>query len=389
MLLLFWISLFAVFYAYLGYPLLLVIVSIFFRRELSSETLKELPTVSLLISAYNEEKVIRDKLENSLSLDYPKEMLEIVVVSDGSDDNTEEIVKRYTERGIILRSYPGRIGKTACLNEAVPQAKGDIVVFSDANAQFDSHAIKEMVKHFMDPKIGFVTGRTRYISQKDNFLRDSIGLYSRIETFTKKNESKISSCVGADGAIFALRKRLFRLLRADDINDLVIPLSVIRQGYRGILAENAFCLEQTSGSISGEFNRQTRIASRTLRALFSNLDLTNPFRYTFFSFELLSHKMIRYFVPLLMVTLFLSNLALAGKSRFYIAPLAAQIVLYIFAWLGHKSIELPRLGSVIRTVYSFAMTNAAIAVGWVKYFRNENVRVWSTSRNKAYLGRAK
>jgi len=181
----FWLSFTAIVYAYIGYTIMLFPIAMFIKREKCNDKKDELPNVSLIISAYNEEKVIEEKLENSLQLDYPKNMLEIMVISDGSDDMTEDIVRKYTDRGVTLKRYQGRIGKTACLNNAVPQAKGDVIVFSDANSKYDRYAIRELVKHFSDPSVGYVTGHTAYIESKYEEKVLPIGIYSQIEKRTK------------------------------------------------------------------------------------------------------------------------------------------------------------------------------------------------------------
>ena len=257
MVVLFWFSIFVILYAYFGYPLCLYIISFTKpRRKIETITSRN-PKVSLLISAYNEENVIEDKILNSLSLNYPKDLLEIVVVSDASVDRTDEIVRFYIQKGVLLRSYEGRIGKTACLNKAVPLSKGDIIVFSDANSKYDRDAIKHLVKRFNDPKVGLGTGSTKYNSKNPNSVSGSVGAYSKIEEITKKLESKIGSCVGADGAIFAIRKQLYQPLKEYDINDFVIPLHIIRQGYRAVLVEHAFCTEETAKGISGDIEIPT------------------------------------------------------------------------------------------------------------------------------------
>ncbi len=380
MLFLFWISLLGLFYAYMGYPLVLFVISRFWSREVLNVSSNELYRVSLLISAHNEEAVIEDKIANSLSLDYPEELLEIVVISDGSDDGTDEIAGKYADRGVILQSYPGRIGKTACLNKAVPLAKGDIIVFSDANSKYDSKAVKELVKHFWDREIGFVTGHTRYVSAVSEEKALSIGVYSRIEMTTKKLESQISSCVGADGAIFAIRKELYRPLGDLDINDFVIPLDIIRQGSRGIIEENAFCVEETSGEAKGEYDRQVRITNRTIRAIFKNADMLNPFKHGFFAFELFSHKLLKFMSPYFVLALFVSNALLVERGTFFLVCFIGQSIFYSLAALGRITKIRKGIYKLISLSEVFAATNWAILMGWVKYFRGETFVTWSKAR---------
>jgi len=369
-----------IFYAYIGYPLSLYLVSLIKRNQTNHPEEAAHHTVSLLISAYNEEKVIDEKIKNSLSLSYPPSLLEIVVVSDGSTDRTEEIVKQYSDQGVILRSYQGRIGKTACLNEAVPLAKGEIVVFSDANSRYDKNAIKELVRHFGDDQIGFVTGKTEYVSGNGSNVFSPINFYSKLEIFVKNLESKISSCVGADGAIFAIRKKLFKALSDADINDLVIPLKIIKQGYKGILEEKAFCIENSANGYKDEFRRQERITNRTIRAIFNDSDMLNPFKFGLFSFELFSHKISKFLVPFFMITLLIANLFLITKGPFFLLFLTGQLAFYLLAVLGYFRKCWISLSKVISPCRTFLVVNLAILNGWVKYLKGDTYTTWTTLR---------
>jgi len=377
---LFWSSLFIILYAYFGYPLCLYIIS-FTKPNRKIETItSRYPNVSLLISAYNEENVIEDKILNSLSLNYPKDLLEIVVVSDASEDRTDEIVRCYIQKGVLLRSYEGRIGKTACLNKAVPLSKGDIIVFSDANSKYDRDAIKHLVKRFNDPKVGLVTGSTKYNSKNPNSISKSVSAYSKIEEITKKLESKIGSCVGADGAIFAIRKQLYQQLKEYDINDFVIPLYIIRQGDRAVLEEDAFCVEELAKGIKGEFKRQARITNRTLRAIFSNIDMLNPFNFGIFSFELLSHKLLKFLIPYFMLMLLITNVFLLTNSSLYSIFLACQLLFYLFGLTGFRDESARQRARLISVPQTFLATNMAILWGWVTYFKGETYTTWSSLR---------
>jgi cellulose synthase/poly-beta-1,6-N-acetylglucosamine synthase-like glycosyltransferase len=338
------------------------------------------PSVSLLISAYNEEKVIEDKILNSLSLNYPKELLEIVILSDGSEDNTDDIVSHYKKDGVLLRRYEGRIGKTACLNDAVSMCKSEIVIFSDANSRYDKDAVLHLVKHFVDSKIGLVTGHTIYNSKNSKEVSKSIKFYSKIEKITKKYESAISSCVGADGAIFAIRRKLYRKLNDSDINDLILPLHVVRQGYRSILEEKAFCIEEISKTISDEGRRQSRITNRTLRALFNNFDLFNPLKYGIFSFELFAHKLLKFIIPHLLIVLFLINIFLTKIGWAYAIIFAMQIAFYSLAIMGLYSSKKNKKASFVAIPMTFTMSNYAILYGWLTFFKGQTYTTWNISR---------
>jgi cellulose synthase/poly-beta-1,6-N-acetylglucosamine synthase-like glycosyltransferase len=382
MLALFWISIILVSYAYFLYILILLFLSFFQCADHNKKKFNKIDSVSLLISAYNEQDVIEDKLKNSLELDYPKDHLEIVVVSDGSNDNTNRIVARYFHKGITLRYYPGRLGKTACLNKAVPLARGDIIVFSDANSLYDAQAIKHLVQGFVNKTIGFVTGKTKYVSRNGDTSLHAVGIYSHIENLTKKLETKIGSCVGADGAIFAIRKDLYLPLQPYDINDLVIPLKINELGFRGVLADDAVCIETKTRGTKAEFKRHVRITSRSLRAIFHHTSLLNPFKYPLFSFELISHKLIKFFAPLFLILMIITNISIVFTKNYgiYLFALLGQAIFYSLSWLEYEQLRVPFLSKLISFSHTFFTFNLAILLGWIKYFQGEKYETWSTYR---------
>ncbi|MFX0195916.1 MAG: glycosyltransferase family 2 protein [Candidatus Hodarchaeota archaeon] len=376
----FWFSIFIVIYAYFGYIVLLFILSLFKKPKDKTSDLTTEQTVTLLISAYNEENVIERKILNSLALNYPRDLLEIVILSDGSDDRTNQIISQYTDKGVTLRSYERRMGKTGCLNKAAPLSKGSILVFSDANSMYDQNAIKELAKNFADESIGFATGVTTYISKtgRDNF--DAVDIYTRIEKATKGLETKFGSCVGADGAIFAIRKSLYQPLKDYDINDLVIPLNVIRQGYRGVQEAKAFCIEERSDGSSPEYNRQVRIANRTIRAIFNHGYMLNPFRFGMFSFELLSHKISKLLTPFFMVAIFLINLSIIKHGPIYGLTLSGQILFYVLAFWGYSEKYPKCLSKLVSIPYTFSLANIGILCGWIHYLRGKSYTIWDIAR---------
>ena len=383
---LFWFSFSVTLYAYIGYPLLLFALSGLFRKSDGVEPSGRssyLPTVTLIISAYNEDKVIEHKIINSLGLMYPKKLLEIVVASDGSTDDTTAIVNKYASQGVVLRQFEGRIGKSACLNETVRLATGEIVVFSDANSHYDENALQQLVERFSDEGISFVTGHTRYIKSDQGKMVEAVGLYSKIELFVKQREGYFSSCVGADGAIFALRRILFQPLHADDINDLVAPLNVVRKGHRGVLEPKAFCTESLAEEYRGEFQRQVRIASRTIRAIVKNADLLNPFKFGMFAFQLLSHKVSKLFVPFFLTCLFFSNVILFTSHVVYQLLLVGQIGFYLVGLKASPRRSGTGIERTISLVRTFVIYNLAILVGWFNYARGKRYTTWTTVRQQS------
>lgn len=373
---LFWISISGISFGYIGYPVVIWLASTF-RPQRKQTDFAVKPAVSLIISAYNEVAIIEQKILNALRLNYPKHLLEIIVVSDGSDDGTDQVVERYAHDGVLLKRYPGRIGKTNCLNKAVPDARGEIIVFSDANAMYHSDAILHLVSHFSDERVGLVSGHTRYTAGLDDGTIRSLGIYSRIETFTKKAESRLGSCVGADGAIFALRKQLYRPLRSVDINDFVIPLQVVKLGFTAVLDERAYCTERSSGNHRGEFQRQMRITNRTIRAIINYRELLNPFRFGIFSVALSSHKLLKFLAPFFLIMLGISSVFLIHVGLVYRAAFLGNLILLLLAALGRKGIEYKPIHGMCMLAYTYVMTNAAVLAGWFQFFRGKTDTVWS------------
>jgi cellulose synthase/poly-beta-1,6-N-acetylglucosamine synthase-like glycosyltransferase len=380
---LFWSLFCYIFYVYFGYPIVLMLLSIC-RHKTGlcgiDQVTKTLPGITLLISAYNEEGVIEEKIHNSLDLEYPKDLLEIIVVSDGSTDLTNNIVSRYLDSGIKLRHYPERSGKTACLNQEVPLAAGKIIVFSDANSKYTPTAIASLVSHFADKEIGFVTGTTVYSSGKNKSGAHSIGLYAKLESFTKRLESKIGCCVGADGAIFAIRQHLYRPLKDSDINDLVIPFEIVKQGFKGVLETKAFCVEEIAENPGKEFDRQVRITARTIRAIANNLELLNPVKYGLFSFELFSHKCSKLLVPFALLLLFFVNVMIVSLGPIYLLSLIVQTIFYMLSLVGHIWKKRGNPPGIVSIPEMFVLVNLAILLGWLKTLKGESYTVWTTIR---------
>lgn len=371
-------------YAYVGYLAVLWVLTRVLRMPTGYELTSELPKVSLIISVYNEETVLSDKLINSLLLDYPRELLELIVVSDGSTDGTEEIARSFADSGVILKSYQGRIGKTACLNQATAGLSSDIVIFSDANSMYPPNAVRALVAPFSDPKVGFVTGGTSYVADNNGRMGESIGVYAKLEQMVKLFESQLGSCVGADGAIFAIRRSLYEPLDHADINDLVIPLRIVRAGYRGIYSPQASCVEVVAKEATKEFSRQVRIAARTIRAVLAQRALLNPFAYGLFAFQLASHKFCKLIAPFLLLAVFVANIALVGSSSFYLLLLTIQLMVYTTTWIAVRRSAVPASGSfamrLIDVMHTFLVVNAAVGIAWIHYWKGDSFTTWAPAR---------
>lgn len=370
---------FLILYPYVVYPLVLAALGRLRRQPLQNGD--STPMMTFIISAYNEKDVIAEKLKNTLALAYPREKRQVIVVSDHSDDGTDDIVRQFADKGVELLALPQRRGKTAGLNEAVQRAKGEILVFSDADSMYEPDALLIMARCFSgEPSVGLVTGSTRYRVVGEGKMVETTGLYTRLERFIKREESLLGSCVGADGAIFAMRRELFQPLREDDINDLVLPLSVVRQGRRAAFLDDLFCSEAPAADEQGEFRRQARITARTLRALSRNADLMNFLKHPLFAFFLVSHKALRLSVPWWMAALLPLNIFLLSHGAFFYVSLACQIMVYgvsITRFLRKKG-KLP--GRLTGFAYHFIIVNLSMLAGWFAFLSGKTIVVWSPQK---------
>lgn len=376
--LIFWLGIGAVATTYGIYPVVLCFAQS--RRRTRTIPNAPLPHVTLVISAYNEAGVIREKIENSLALDYPADRLEIMVISDGSDDGTNEIAREYAHRGVVLRRQEPRGGKSLGLTRFVPRARGEVIVFSDANAMYEPDAIRKLVRHFGDEKVGFVVGHQRYV-EEGSPASSSESLYWRYETAIKVWEGRVGSVVCGDGAIYAIRSELFEPLREDDINDFYLPLRIVAKGYRGVFDEEAICYERTAEDFAGEFRRKARIVNRSLRAVIRVPAALNPFRVGVFAFQLFLHKVLRWFVPVFLLAALVSSgwLAFYGRVPFYQLLFVAQLVFYANA-AAHVLPGIRELKPVY-VAYYFCVVNAAAVWGVLGCLFGRKISVWQPERS--------
>ena len=374
----FWLLAGLIVYVYFGYPLLLRLVRMLRGRAAAAIGMLE-PSVTMVISAYNEETSIGEKLRNSLQLDYPADRLEIVVVSDASTDRTDEIVQRCGSARIRLLRMQERGGKTVGLNCAVRESRGDIVVFSDANALYHADALRMLVRNFADPTVGGVVGEATYVDARGEAER-SEGLYWKYETGIKKLESDVGSVVGGDGAIYAVRKTMYWDMRADALSDFVNPLQIVEQGYRVIYEPAARSYERAGDDFGKEFQRKVRIVNRAWRATFSMPQMLNPLRFGFFSIQLISHKLLRWLVPALLVALLVVSAFLAPRGGIYALALWVQAGFYGLALVGWALQKRPQLPKAVSIPYFFCLVNVASFLGIIDAFRGKTYTVWTTVR---------
>lgn len=374
----FWFFAALVLYVYVGYPVLLYLLSITVPAR-TNPSADPLPSVTLLISAFNEERCIAEKLENSLNLDYPKELLKIVVISDQSNDRTDEIVMEFAGRGVALLQMTERGGKTLGLNAGVTQSSSDIVVFSDANAMYRADAINALTAPFSNPDIGAVVGESTY-ADVDTDAGESESLYWRYETAVKVLESRLSSVVGGDGAIYAMRRSLYQEMAADVQSDFVSPLQVVEQGHRCVYEPEAISSEEAAGSFEKEFSRKVRIVNRAWRATLSMKSLLNPLRYGLFAWQMISHKLLRWLVPIFLTVLFTTNILLLGNGGVYVVAFVTQSIFYGLAMVGSVLRRHANLPIVLFVPYYFCLVNVASIRGILESYGGETYTVWSTAR---------
>ena len=379
------VCLFIPVYVYAGYPALLWLASRCKRPHGQGDAGHE-PSVTLVISCYNEADVIARKLENSLALDYPGNKLAILVVSDGSDDGTDNIVKGFADKGIRLIRQEGRLGKTMGLNLAVEAADSEIIVFSDANAMYDTQAVRYLVRHFSHEKVGYAVGAALYTDADTGASAHNENLYWRYELAIKTWESRLHSVVGGDGAIYAIRSRLWQPLQQRDINDFVNPLQIIAQGYRGRFEPRAQCFEETAGSFDKEIARKERIVNRSIRGLMRVKSVMNPLKTGVFSSMVISHKLLRWLIPYFLVLGVAGSALLASQSLalFQLITLGS-LGLLLLATTGQLWREKTRLPTLLSLPYYFVMVNAYAMKGIYKALRGETQVTWNSARPDAAI----
>jgi len=376
----FWMSCAALIYAYVGYPLFVYLVSRIRPLEIKKSFFE--PTVSVLITAYNEEQDIRAKLENTLLIDYPKEKLEILVASDCSTDKTDAIVKEFAARDIKLYRQAERHGKTMAQNAAVERATGEIILFSDATTDYAPDVLKQMLPNFADETVGCVAGRLIYVDDSQSTVGKGARSYWSYETFLKKSESRACSLIGASGCLYAVRRAAYRPMYPEACSDFLICTKIYEQGLRSIYEPNAVCTEETNRQTDKELNMRVRVISQTFTDLWRNRRMLNPFHSGFFAVELISHKLLRYAVPLFLIAIFISSAILAFSSNLFALAFAAQIIFYLTAltgWLFERSGK--NTGAFAIPLY-FVLTNLASLSGFYKFLRGERYASWETIREQ-------
>lgn len=372
---LFWVCFGTLVYAYFGYPILLLLLGAFHRREGAPES-ESNPTVSLVIAAYNEEKVIAHKIENSLALDYPRELLEIIVASDASSDRTDEIVQGYAAQGVRLLRQPQRTGKMGAMNATVPAVRGEIVVFSDADAMYEPQALRMLVSRFANSRVGVVSGQLCYHGGEGQPPASQEGAYWRYEEGVKRLESRLNSLVGANGSIYAIRRALFEPVvgKRPMVDDLAIPFDILLKGWWVLLEPGAVSWETGAASLRAEFRRKVRIMSTAIttvwRGLWRSLYPPRPR----IAWQLVSHKLLREIQAFFFVGMFVSSALLAAYGQpLYVVLFGGQALLYFLGALGTAFPGLCRFRPVGLASHISMIVLASIAA----------LLIWASGRTRA------
>jgi cellulose synthase/poly-beta-1,6-N-acetylglucosamine synthase-like glycosyltransferase len=373
----FWLSAAALGYTYAGYPLLLALLSAIRPRRIERGEFKS--TVSVIITAYNEERDLNAKLENTLALDYPPELLEIIVASDASSDRTDDIVREFALRGVRLHRQQKRLGKTAAQNAAVELAHGDIILFSDATSLYQPQTLRAILPNFADASVGCVAGRLIYVDPTDSRIGRGARSYWNYETFLKQHESRVCSLIGASGCLYAVRRSAYVPLYHEACSDFIIATKMVEQGLRAVYEPEAICTEETNRRSDNELKMRVRIIAQTFTDLWRHAGMFNPFRSGFFAVQLFSHKLMRYLVPFFLIAIFATSATLAG-SFFYRILFTVQLVCYGCAGLAWLLERLGMRSRLLALPQYFVLANVASLIAMYKFFRGERYASWEPIR---------
>lgn len=319
----FWTSAVALVYTYAGYPIFVYAVSLLFPKRVKRADFE--PNLTVLITAYNEERDIRAKIKNTLELDYPKEKLEILIASDGSTDETDKIVEEFAAEDVRLFRQEGRVGKTVTQNNAVEQVTGEIILFSDATAMYQPDVLRRMLPNFADETVGCVAGKLIYVDDSRSDVGKGAKSYWNYETFIKESESLACSLIGASGCLYAVRKSAYKPMYPEACSDFLIATKIYEQGLRSVYESTAICTEETNRQTGKELQMRVRVISQTLTDLWRNRRMLNPLRSGFFAVELISHKLMRYAAPLFLILVLISTAILVSSSTVFALAFVLQI----------------------------------------------------------------
>ncbi len=375
----FFVSAALVFYVYFGYPILVFAIARLRPRPVTRSGIE--PTVSIIIAAYNEERDIRLKIENTFELEYPREKLEIIVVSDGSTDSTDSIVREFADRGVKLVRQDPRGGKTAAQNLAVEHSSGEIILFSDATSIYRPDVINEIVANFADESVGCVAGKLIYVDPAESTVGSAARSYWSYETLLKQSESAACSLIGVSGCLYAVRRANYHPMYPEACSDFLIATLVYKQGLRTIYEPGAVCTEETNRQSNKEMRMRVRVISQTFTDLWRNREMLNPFKIGFYAIQLISHKVLRYGVPVFLAASVISAAMLAPGAIIFLLVFLSQMIFLaaaIAAWVLERMGM--KIGPLAIPLY-FLLTNIASLAGFLQFLRGERYAAWEPIRD--------
>ena len=344
----------------------------------ASSPSSSLPRVALVISTYNEEKIIAAKSENSLNLDYPDGSLQVIILSDACTDDTVSIARSFSNTTVYRSDV--RKGKSAVLEEFVPAIDSDVLVFSDANSLYDPRAIRFLVAPLADPTVGYVVGQQRYIDVKDIPAAQAEDAYWNRESSIKSLESELGAVVGGDGAIYAIRRSDYVSVRPSDLSDFYIPLQLAIRGLKGVYEPRAFCEENASAQFSGQFLRKIRIVNRSLCSTLRSLPALNPWRVGLFAYMLWSHKVLRWLLPVNLLIAAFSLGALMAKGSLFFQLLAIPPSVVLLSAVLYLLPAFRRFRPIYLSFY-FCSMNVAVLIGLISFILGYRVTTWKPDRD--------
>jgi poly-beta-1,6-N-acetyl-D-glucosamine synthase len=369
----FWVSVGVLAYVSVGYPVLVWVLSVVRPRRVMKNDSDYFPTVALIIAAYNEEKVIGAKLQNSMALTYPTEKLEILVAADGSDDRTAEIVSSFGNPKVKLLHYSERQGKSAAISRAVLSTASEIVLFSDANTVYSPDTVLKMVRNFSDPTVGAVSGKKILLRDDERAATEGETAYWTYESWLKRSESRLASIVTADGEIFAVRRSLFEMIPPGMVHDdMYLTLKIVQKGYRVVYEEEALSAEHASKTLRDEFQLKVRYASAGFQIMGAFRGLFLPPR-SWFAFEFISHKLLRWLFPFYVLGILLSSAFLGGPV--YRTIFWLQVLFYALGLLGW-SLQSKIRSTLLYFPHYFTMISAAALYGLLRHLSAGQSALW-------------
>lgn len=369
----FWLWLLLGSYSYFMYPVLLAVLHALWRRPAAAIPATPL-SLTMIVTAYNEQARIRAKIDNTLLLDFPG--LEMIVASDCSSDTTDSIVREYESRGVRLVRAPERLGKENAQLHAIRAARGDVIVFSDVATQIPADALRKLTEYFRDPSIGAVSSEDRFVMAEGKVAGE--GAYVRYEMWLRRMESSLAGLVGLSGSFFAARKSVCAEWDIHSPSDFNTALNCARLGLRAVTAPDVLGYYKDLADPQKEYQRKVRTVLRGMTAVVRHADVLNLFRFGLFAWQVWSHKIMRWLVPWFLLLLFLTNLALLGTRPIYTVMLVGQLAFYGAAWLAHVS-ESAKNNGVVRIIYFFVQVNVAVADALRRLLTGKRMTTWQPS----------